>query len=126
MLFGKGKGYGFNWNFGYDNFSEFMIGDLDYIYACETFLFPKIKEFEPEVILISCGFDSALGDPLGGVGLTPVGYAWMTHGLVKLCPKIISILEGGYELDSLAKCSMAVLETLFLKGEDDEGFSRML
>ena len=103
-----------------------MIGDLDYIYACETFLFPKIKEFEPEVILISCGFDSALGDPLGGIGLTPVGYAWMTHGLVKLCPKIISILEGGYELDSLAKCSMAVLETLFLKGEDDDGFSRML
>jgi len=50
----------------------------------------------------------------------------MTHGLVKLCPKIISILEGGYELDSLAKCSYAVLETLFLKGEDDEGFSRML
>jgi len=55
-----------------------MIGDLDYVYACESFLFPLIREFGPECILISCGFDSALGDEVGGVGLTPIGYAWMT------------------------------------------------
>ena len=72
---------------------------------CETFLFPTIRAFAPDVILISCGFDSALNDPLGGIGLTPIGYAWMTHGLVKICPKVISVLEGGYEQESLAKCS---------------------
>jgi histone deacetylase 6 len=100
-----------------------MIGDLDYIYACDNFLFPLISDFKPEVILISCGFDSALGDDIGGVGITPAGYAWMTYGLMKICPHTISLLEGGYDLESLAKCSEAVLRTMMLHAEDDIGFS---
>ena len=54
------------------------IGDRDYIYACEQLFFPVIKEFSPDLIIISAGFDSAEGDDLGGVGVTPVGYAYMT------------------------------------------------
>lgn len=125
-LLGKGKGFGFNIHFGFDNFTEFLIGDLDYIYACESLLFPIIRDFAPEAIIISCGFDSALGDPLGQVGVTPLGYAWMTHGLVKICPKVISILEGGYDLEALAKSSQAVLEALFIDPEDDKGFSKLI
>lgn len=55
--------------------------DKDYIYASTRLLFPMIKEFEPELILVSCGFDSGKGDPLGNIAITPVGYAWMTYGL---------------------------------------------
>jgi histone deacetylase 6 len=124
-LFGKGKGYGYNWSFGY-NTPDTKVGDLDYIYACHNFLFPKIAAFEPEVILISSGFDSALNDPLGGISLTPIGYAWMTHGLVKICPKVITVLEGGYHLENLSKCSEAVLLALHLHPDDDKGFSNML
>jgi histone deacetylase 6 len=44
-----------------------MIGDKDYILACEQFFFPIIREFGPDMIIISAGFDSAKGDPLGGI-----------------------------------------------------------
>jgi len=54
------------------------IGDNDYIFVCEQFFFPIIREFKPDLIIISAGFDSAKGDPLGGISVTPVGYAWMT------------------------------------------------
>ena len=50
----------------------------------------------------------------------------MTHGLVKLCPKVISVLEGGYELENLAKCSGVVLKALFLDPKDDKGFTQLL
>jgi histone deacetylase 6 len=42
-----------------------LIGDEDFIYACEKVFFPIIKEFAPDLMIISAGFDSALGDPLG-------------------------------------------------------------
>ena len=125
-IIGKGKGLGYNINYGFDSQDETeMVSDLDYVYACETMLFPKIKEFQPEVILISCGFDSAKGDALGGLGITPLGYAWMTHGLTKIQPKIIALLEGGYDLDSLAVSSEAVIEALFISGDDSAGFKRL-
>jgi histone deacetylase 6 len=57
------------------------IGDNDYIYVCDTFLFPIIRKFEPDMIIISAGFDSAKGDPLGGISVSPIGYAWITQGL---------------------------------------------
>ena len=57
------------------------IGDYDYIFVCETFLFPIIREFAPDLIIVSAGFDSAKGDPLGEIAVSPVGYAWMTQGL---------------------------------------------
>ena len=113
-------------NYGFDQSEEPILSDLDYVYACESFLFPKIRDFNPEVILISCGFDSALGDPVGGVGLTPAGYAWMTHGLMKICPKVIALLEGGYDLEALAKSSEAVIEAMFVQGQDEKGFREVL
>ena len=126
MFLGRGKGFGFNLQFGFNNYSEEMIGDLEYAYACETLLFPYVRDFRPEAIIISCGFDSALGDTLGGLGLSPMGFAWMTHGLAKICPHLISVLEGGYNLEALAKCSEAVLRTLFIRGDDEENFSKLL
>ena len=55
-----------------------MIGDKDYIYACEQIFFPIIKLFNPDLIIVSAGFDAALGDPIGECAVTPAGYAYMT------------------------------------------------
>lgn len=64
---GDGKGRGFNIQFPYnvEKSSKTLVSDYDYIYACEQVFFPIIKEFQPELLIISAGFDSALGDPLG-------------------------------------------------------------
>jgi histone deacetylase 6 len=62
---GKGRGYNVHFPFNVEKSQSKLIGDHDYIYACEALIFPIIKEFNPELIIISAGFDSALGDPLG-------------------------------------------------------------
>ncbi len=72
---GQGKGRGYNINAPFDIKG---MGNHEYIYVCEKLLFPIIEEFQPDLIIISAGFDSALGDPLGGMTLTPEGYAYMT------------------------------------------------
>ena len=64
-----------------------MIGDKDYIFACENVFLPVIREFDPDLMIISAGFDSAEGDPLGEIGVSPVGYAYMTWSLRNLCSK---------------------------------------
>ena len=82
----KGKGYNIQFPFNkpqnsnkdLEGDSAGVIGDLDYVWACEALFFPIIREFNPDLIIISAGFDSAKGDPLGGVAVSPMGYAWMT------------------------------------------------
>ena len=92
-----------------------MIGDMDYIFACEAMFFPMIREFKPDLIIISAGFDSAKGDPLGHVAVSPVGYAWMTEGLRKIQPCLAVVLEGGYSLEALEVSSEAVVRALMTK-----------
>ncbi|CDW84780.1 histone deacetylase family protein [Stylonychia lemnae] len=122
-LIGKDQGKGFNINFGFSASYTTQVGDEDYIYACSDLLFPIIQEYNPEAILISCGFDSAKGDPLGGINVTPIGYSWMTFGLMKICPNIVVVLEGGYNLKALAHCSESVIETLKLDRMKTELFN---
>jgi acetoin utilization deacetylase AcuC-like enzyme len=77
----------------------------------------KAAEFEPEFILISCGFDAHENDPLGNLGLTNGTYARLTELLIDFAAKfnhqrIFSILEGGYDYDALAAASSAHVERL--------------
>eukprot|EP00347_Sterkiella_histriomuscorum_P012951 403366593 len=124
-LIGKDAGKGYNIHYAFNEYSAKEVSDKEYAYACQNLLFPIIQEFKPEAILISCGFDSAKGDPLGQIGVTPYGYAWMTYGLMQICPKIVVLLEGGYNLDALANSSEAVIRTLKIdpKSNDDEDFN---
>lgn len=46
--------------------------------------------------MVSAGFDSAFGDPLGNLSITPKGYAFITNGLKKIQEKVVVALEGGY------------------------------
>ena len=77
----------------------------------------KLSGFGPELILVSAGFDSRRGDPLGQFRLQDEDFANLTKLIVGLANeycegKVISVLEGGYDLDGLAKASLAHLTAL--------------
>lgn len=65
------------WNLSLKKNDE-TVGDWEYVYLFERMILPLVKDFNPEIILISAGFDSARGDPLGELNLSQDGYAYMT------------------------------------------------
>lgn len=108
---GKGDGEGYNvniaWSYGY-------MGDAEYIAAFQQIVMPIAYQFAPELVLVSAGFDSALGDPLGSYLVSPLGYAHMTHMLSALANgRVILTLEGGYNLTSISN-SMCMCTSVLL------------
>jgi len=93
--------------------SQDMMGNAEYMSAFDHVVMPIAREFDPELVLVSCGFDAARGDPLGGCDITPVGYAHMTAMLQTLASgRVVVALEGGYNLCSIAASAQAVVQTL--------------
>ena len=87
---------------------EAGAGDDDYLRVFEEVLAPRFQEFRPQCVLVSAGFDAHRSDPLGGMNLTEEGYSWLTRtvrGWARdYCDgRILSTLEGGYDLDALAR-----------------------
>lgn len=85
--------------------------------AFETAVFPRLIAHQPDIILISAGFDAHRRDPLGNLRLEAQDYAWATERLMaiatKLCGgRIVSLLEGGYDLEGLSTSVAAHVETL--------------
>lgn len=69
---------------------------------------PRLREFKPEMIFISAGFDAHYEDDMGSLGLVESDYAWVTTQLMKIANefsqgRIVSLLEGGYALSALAR-----------------------
>jgi len=100
------------------------MGDAEYIKIFSEILGPVIEQYEPEFILVSAGFDTFLEDPLGGMKVTPEGFAKMTRFLTDRADKhskgnIVFILEGGYNLDGLWVSSKEVVEELLDKKTSD-------
>ncbi|KIY71127.1 histone deacetylase clr3 [Cylindrobasidium torrendii FP15055 ss-10] len=101
---GEGKFYSVNipWPGG-------GMGDAEYLHAFQNIVMPIAMEFSPHMVIISAGFDAAVNDPLGGCNVTPTGYAHMTHMLAGLAGgRLVVVLEGGYNVDSIAKSMVAV------------------
>lgn len=78
---------------------------------------PRLEEFKPEMIFISAGFDAHREDDMGQLGLVEADYEWMTRQLVAVAEKhcqgrIVSCLEGGYSLSSLARSVAAHIRAL--------------
>lgn len=97
-------------------------GNEDYIDIFENQLVPAAKKFEPDFILISAGFDGHYQDPLAGMQLTEKGYGQLTQIAVDLADefcegRIISLLEGGYNLEMLAR-SVATHITVLLGSQE--------
>lgn len=85
--------------------------------AVTTQWLPRLEEFKPELILISAGFDAHVEDDMGGLGLVEKDYAWVTTELKQVAKRhargrVVSMLEGGYVMTSLARSVCAHLRAL--------------
>lgn len=85
----------------------------------ESAWFEKLAVFKPQLILFSAGFDAHLYDPVGELKLTEADYVWLTiqvANLTKECAggRMVSLLEGGYNLDVLAQCVPAHVNAMVL------------
>lgn len=86
------------------------------IYADQVF--PALKSFAPELLMISAGFDAHKDDPLANINLETEDYDWVTENLCNNCPSgtpVISVLEGGYHLEALKDGVEAHLSALSTK-----------
>jgi acetoin utilization deacetylase AcuC-like enzyme len=84
-------------------------GDLEFEAAFMEKILPKIDQFRPEIFIISAGFDAHVNDPLGNINLSTEFFGWMTRVLMEQADKyakgrLISLLEGGYNLKMLPLC----------------------
>lgn len=91
--------------------------DTDYREAFRTEIRPAIAAFHPDLILISAGFDGHQNDPLASMQLTEQGFADMTTELTTLAAqqcsgRLVSVLEGGYDLEALASSVSAHVSSL--------------
>ena len=85
--------------------------------AFNSRILPAIENFEPDLILISAGFDAHYRDPLGGLKLVADDFDWATGKLMELASKfcdnrIVSLLEGGYDLQGLSESTAAHVKRL--------------
>jgi len=93
------------------------MGDAEYLAAFDEILMPVARQYEPDLVIVSCGFDAALGDLLGQMRISPDGYALMTSRLLSLARgRIVLALEGGYRLDAIAQSAAACVKVL--QGEE--------
>jgi len=86
-------------------------------HAVEARWRPAIEAFEPELIVVSAGFDGHRGDDMGNLGLVEADYQWVTREILALARRhcrgrVVSSLEGGYELRSLARSVAAHVSVL--------------
>ena len=80
-------------------------------------MLPAIRHFNPQLIVISAGFDAHRLDPLAGLNLEDDDFHWITSELMRIADatcegRIVSILEGGYSLDGLATSTAAHVRAL--------------
>ena len=85
--------------------------------AYEAQAFPRLRAFKPELIIISAGFDAHQDDPLANLNWSTDDFAWITEQLCRIADelcggRIVSTLEGGYDLNALAKATRAHVEEL--------------
>src|SRR3954470_371434 len=91
-------------------------GDL-FREALETVILPRVEAFGPDLIVISAGFDAHWRDPLANLDLTEADFAWATQQLMDIADRrcqgrLVSLLEGGYDLEGLARSTAAHVKAL--------------
>lgn len=111
---GGGAGDGYNLNIPLTS----GCGDREFATLFDEIIVPAGREFNPELILVSAGFDIHHADPLGGMHVTPAGFSYITRKLLELADeccdgKLLLSLEGGYDLNGLKEGVFAVLSELY-------------
>jgi acetoin utilization deacetylase AcuC-like enzyme len=84
--------------------------DDEYVDAFDRLVEPAIREFEPDLLIVSAGFDAGAGDLIGGMRVTDDGFAEMARRAKALAPRVALVLEGGYTLETLPRFVRAVAE----------------
>jgi acetoin utilization deacetylase AcuC-like enzyme len=85
-------------------------GDDAYLDAFERLIEPAVAAFEPELVLVSAGFDAHVEDPLAGMRVTGDGFRELAARCRALGPHVGAVLEGGYNLETLPGLVSAALE----------------
>ncbi len=111
--FGRGDGQGYTVNVPLSG----GLGDAQYARIFNEILVPVARQYQPELILVSAGFDIAMGDPLGAMQVTSEGFAYLARVLcglaAELCEgRLLFTLEGGYNLKAQLNGVLAVLTVL--------------
>jgi acetoin utilization deacetylase AcuC-like enzyme len=105
-------GSGYAWETGVGNVMNLPmhpnVGDREYLAAMDDRVIPKLDEFSPELLLISAGFDAHQDDPLAQINLSEEGFAQITRRLMAVANhhcggRVVSVLEGGYNLRALSR-----------------------
>jgi acetoin utilization deacetylase AcuC-like enzyme len=110
---GRGLGRGFTLNIPLPP----GTGDEGYLRAIDELVIPRLHDFGPEVLFLSAGFDAHAGDPLADMAVTDDGFGALTHRLVSFADihcagRLVSALEGGYNLRALARSVVRHLEAM--------------
>ena len=92
-------------------------GGKEFRAAFESRILPRLSSFGPELIIISAGFDAHMRDPLASLNLIEADFAWATQKIMDIADKsaggrIVSVLEGGYDLEGLAQSAAAHVDAL--------------
>ncbi|KAF8572023.1 hypothetical protein P879_00048 [Paragonimus westermani] len=93
------------------------LSDAEYLAAMRCVVLPVAHEFQPDMILISAGFDAASGhgEALGGYAVSPGAFAWITRQCMALVNgRVVLALEGGYNPEVVSECVAACLNALLL------------
>jgi acetoin utilization deacetylase AcuC-like enzyme len=114
---GEGRGKGFTMNRPFPA----GAGNREIAGAFRNDFLPAARKFKPDLTLISAGFDSQAGDPLGGFKLDDDGFRELTRVMIEIAGisgggKLVSVLEGGYDLRGLASAVTAHVEELVKAG----------
>jgi acetoin utilization deacetylase AcuC-like enzyme len=93
------------------------FGDAEFARIFDELVLPVLRQFAPEFLLVSAGFDCDARDPLGALTVTPAGIARMARALVALADeyaggRVVAVLEGGYDLDALVDGTGVLLDAL--------------
>ncbi len=118
---GEGEGLGYTVNCGLPGGSN----DADYGSVCERLFLPVARAFQPDLLLISAGFDAHRDDPIGGMVLSERGFAAMCTAFQALARdvcggRMVLLLEGGYSLEGLSRSVHACIQVL--AGQREEHF----
>jgi acetoin utilization deacetylase AcuC-like enzyme len=85
--------------------------------AVESVILPRLRAFKPDLVIISAGFDAHMRDPLANLNLTEPDFAWATQKLMEIADasaggRVVSVLEGGYDLEGLSRSAAAHVTAL--------------
>ena len=109
---GEGEGEGYNVNIPLNTTGN---TDADYLHAWHQVVLPLATEFRPQLVLVSAGYDPAIGCPEGEQAVSPACFAHLTHSLMGLPGgrgRVCALLEGGYFPPSLAEGAALTLRAL--------------